>query len=41
MGDVLSEIEETYEDQALEAEQLAVEAPTDQEIAAENRAAGI
>ena len=39
MGDVLSEIEETNEDQALEAEQLAVEAPPDQEIAAENRAA--
>ena len=39
MGDVLSEIEETNEDQALEAEQLAVEEPTDQEIAAENRAA--
>ena len=39
MGDVLSEIEETNEDQALEAEQLAVEAPTDQEIAAENKAA--
>ena len=39
MGDVLSEIEETNEDQALEAEQLAVEAPTDQEIAAENRGA--
>ena len=29
MGDVLSEIEETNEDQALEAEQLAVEEPTE------------